>query len=143
LDWSPYAFLRWVLRIDYFLPTIGRAADLSYAVAHEIVVNARTALGTGKMIDLDSLATAHRAAEDYFYRCAAETISRGYHESDDELVKEWAHVVSETLAGKQGEDLLLGPGWFLRRIHRALAGSGAGTDSDDVPCLDKSPADRF
>jgi hypothetical protein len=106
---EPLRLLRWVLRIDYFLPTIGSAPDLSYAVAHEIVVNPKKALDAKKIIDVESLATAHKAAEEYFYRCAAESISRGYHEGDHELVKMWAHDVSGSLAGKQGEDLLLGP----------------------------------
>lgn len=49
-----------------------------------------------------------RAAEEYFYRCGAESISRGYSETNHEPVKIWADDVSGSLAGKQGEDLLPG-----------------------------------
>jgi hypothetical protein len=106
---EPLRLLRWVLRIDYFLPTIGRTPNPSYGDAHEIVADPKKAIDAKKTIDLESLATAHRAAEEYFYRCAAESISRGYHESYHELIKAWAQDISGSLAGKQGEDLLLGP----------------------------------
>jgi hypothetical protein len=105
---EPLRLLRWILRIDYFLPVIGRAPDLSYTIAHEIVVSPERALGAQKIIDRESLATASRAAEEYFYRCGAESISRGYSETNHEPVKIWADDVSGSLAGKQGEDLLLG-----------------------------------
>jgi hypothetical protein len=105
---EPLRLLRWILRVDYFLPVIGRNANPSYAMAHEIVSDPQKVLEAKEIIDRDSLATAHRAAEDYFYRCAAESISRGYHETEDEKAKAWAGDVSLALAGKQGEDLLLG-----------------------------------
>jgi hypothetical protein len=105
---EPLRLLRWVLRVDYFLPFIGRDASPSYAMAHEIVCDPQKVLEAKKIIDRNSLATARGAAEDYFYRCAAESISRGYHEIEDETAKAWAGDVSLALAGKQGEDLVLG-----------------------------------
>lgn len=105
---EPLHLLRWVLRVDYFLPVIGRDSSPSYVVAHEIVSDPEKVLEAEKIIDRDSLATARGAAEHYFYRCAAEFISRGYHETEDETAKAWAGDISRSLAGKQGEDLLLG-----------------------------------
>jgi hypothetical protein len=87
---------------------IGRDSSPSYAMAHEIVCDPQKVLEAKKIIDRNSLATARRATEQYFYRCAAESISRGYHETEDETAKAWAGDVSLALAGKQGEDLLLG-----------------------------------
>jgi hypothetical protein len=108
LGLEPLRLLRWVLRVDYFLPVIGRDSSPSYAVAHEIVADPQKVLEAKKIIDRNSLTAARRAAEHYFYRCAAESISRGYHETRDETAKAWAGDVSQALAGKQGEDLLLG-----------------------------------
>jgi hypothetical protein len=108
LGMEPLRLLRWILRVDYFLPVIGRDAKLSYAMAHEIVCDPQRVLEAERIIDRNSLAIARRAAEQYFYRCAAESISRGYHETENETAKAWAGDVSHTLAGKQGEDLLLG-----------------------------------
>jgi hypothetical protein len=105
---EPLRILRWVLRIDYFLPLIGRAAAHSYQMAHEIIMNPERVLNANMIIDEDALGTARKAAEEYFYRCAAESISRGYHDTDREQIKLWADEVSDSLAGKQGEDLLIG-----------------------------------
>jgi hypothetical protein len=41
-------------------------------------------------------------------RCLAETISRGYHTTQDEQAVQWAKEISESLSGQQDEDLLLG-----------------------------------
>ncbi len=77
----------------------GRDSSPSYAMAHEIVCDPQKVLEAKKIIDRNSLATARRAAEQYFYRCAAESISRGYHETEDETAKAWAGDVSVALAG--------------------------------------------
>lgn len=105
---EPLHLLRWILRVDFFLPHIGSKTILSYTEAHEIVRNPRMFLEASKLVDREALAAARTAAEHYFYRCAAESISRGYHESEDETARMWANDVSRSLAGRQGEDLLLG-----------------------------------
>jgi hypothetical protein len=106
--------LRWILRVDYFLPVIGRDSSPSYAIAHEIVADPQKVLDAKKLIDRNSLTAARRAAEHYFYRCAAESISRGYHE-----------------AGFRGHSC------------RTLSGPHEGADPNGLPYLDRGLAHRF
>ena len=105
---EPFRLLRWILRIDFFLPVIGRQLRFDYGSAHQIVLNPKSVLESKNLISAYDLQIAHRAAEEYFYRCAAESIARGHHETENAKAKAWAAEVSQSLTGKQGDDLLLG-----------------------------------
>jgi len=100
--------LRWALRIDYFLPVVGYQLRSEWNLAEELLTEAQWLKRSDKLIDLDSVRTAREAASTYFIRCWAEGVSRGYYQADDEESREWARTVSENLAGKNSEDLVLG-----------------------------------
>ncbi len=100
--------LRWALRIDYFLPVVGYQLRSDWNLAEELLTESQRLERSDRLIDLDSIRTAREAAATYFIRCWAEGISRGYYQADDEESKEWARTVSESLAGKNSEDLVLG-----------------------------------
>lgn len=100
--------LRWVLRIDFFLPAVGRRPKGDYALAHELVTAPQKLLDSRKLIDHDSLQTALNAAEQYYFRCLAESIQRGYAEPANDQIKNWASNAYADVRGKQGEDLTLG-----------------------------------
>jgi len=105
---EPLRLLRWILRVDFFLPLVGMESRPSYALAHEIVSEPGKFLDAKKLIDWNALNTGRKAAQHYFYRCLAESISRGYYEAKDEKAKEWAVDLTRSLEGRQGEDLLIG-----------------------------------
>ena len=105
---EPLRLLRWILRVDFFLPVIGRQNSVDYKSAHEIVANPADLLGAKKLVGRHDLNTARQAAEHYFLRCVAESISRGYHQANNEVARTWAQQAAGSLAGKQNEDLLIG-----------------------------------
>lgn len=105
---EPLRLLRWILRLDFFLPLVGMESRPSYALAHEIVSEPGKFLDAKNLIDWNALNTARKAAQHYFYRCLAESVSRGYYEAKDEEAKKWAVGLARSLEGKQGEDLLIG-----------------------------------
>ena len=100
--------LRWIIRIDHFLPVVGRQLRADYRLAHEVVQSPQKALQGKELISAKNVETAKRAAAEFFARCLAEALSRGYYSTEDEEMQTWAKDVSESLKGRHHEDLLLG-----------------------------------
>jgi hypothetical protein len=100
--------LRWILRIDFYLPLVGQQLKGDFTVAHELVKEPQKVLGGNKLADLTMMQTGKEAAEHYFQRCLAEAISRGYYSPDDEEMVERARKLSASMAGRQSDDLVLG-----------------------------------
>lgn len=100
--------LRWVFRIDFFLPTVGHQTRGDYALASELVKAPQKLLEANKLISLDSIQTALTAAEQYYFRCLAESIHRGYVEPANDEVKDWATQSATKIHGKQDQDLTIG-----------------------------------
>ena len=105
---EPLRLLRWILRIDFRLPTIGQHLAGDFTVAHEIVVDPERLRRGRDLIDEDEVCAAHDDARTMLFRCVAEAISRGYQAAEDERTDTWAKRVSEELQGNQDEDFLLG-----------------------------------
>jgi len=108
MEIEPLRLLRWILRIDFQLPLVGQQLSGDFAVAHELVSDPQRVLEGTELADEDLIRVARDAAQHYFVRCLAETITRGYHTPKDEQAVEWANEISESLSGLQNEDLLLG-----------------------------------
>jgi hypothetical protein len=100
--------LRWIIRIDHFLPVVGRQLRADYRLAHEIVQSRQKVLEGKELISIKNVETAKSAAAEFFARCLAEALSRGYYSTQDEEMQTWAKDVSESLKGRHHEDLLLG-----------------------------------
>jgi hypothetical protein len=104
---EPVRLLRWILRIDFYLPVIGRHMRPDLGIAHEMILAPQKALDGDGLIDTGTIEQARDAARHYFIRCLAEAISRGYHKPEDEKTLEWATHYSGQLRGQHSEDLLL------------------------------------
>jgi hypothetical protein len=105
---EPLRLLRWVLRIDFRLPTIGQQLWGDFGIAHEIVVDPERLWRGHDLIDADTVRTSRDDARSTLLRCIAEAISRGYQVAADDEMAAWAKGISEELAGNQHEDFLLG-----------------------------------
>jgi hypothetical protein len=105
---EPLRLLRWVLRIDFRLPTIGQQLWGDFGIAHEIVVDPGRLRRGRELIDAETVGASRDDARTTLLRCVAEAISRGYQVAEDEPTAAWAKQVSEDLSGNQNEDFLLG-----------------------------------
>lgn len=104
---EPLRLLRWILRIDYRLPVIGQQLHGDFSIAHDLVLNPKKAYDSDQLAELDMVRTGRDQARFFQVRCIAEGISRGYQNHSDEKASQWARDYSDSLKGKQSEDLLL------------------------------------
>jgi hypothetical protein len=109
VQWAlePLRLLRWVLRVDEFLPTVGKTLDNDFTMAKEVVLEPKKLFAGTDVIERKTLQLARRAANEYFQRCAAEGVSRGYFEPESEKNAEWSKEYAAKMVGRQSEDLLL------------------------------------
>lgn len=108
LAMEPYRLIRWLLRVDFYLPVVGKQAKADFALAHEIVLAPEKLLASREFINAQGLDIATRSARDYFYRCFAESIHRGYRAPRNDDAARWASEVATRLSGRQHDDLTIG-----------------------------------
>jgi hypothetical protein len=118
---EPLRLLRWVLRIDFRLPTIGQQLWGDFGIAHEIVADPERLWRGLDLIDADTVRTSRDDARSTLLRCIAEAINRGYQVAADDEMAAWATRVSEDLAGNQHEDFLLGDKLVSEATREQLA----------------------
>lgn len=100
--------LRWILRIDYYLPAIGQQLQFSYKLANELVRAPEKLLNPSEELATQSmLETGRDVAREYLIRCYAEEVTRGYTIPEKEGAAEWAQNLVSSLSGKQSSDLVL------------------------------------
>ena len=105
---EPLRLLRWILQVDYYLPTVGEQMILHYDLAYELVKHPAK-LSCGKqMIALAAMQDGREAARVLFLRCLSEAICKGLYDPGNEQAMRWAKSFSEALSGKQHEDVVLG-----------------------------------
>jgi hypothetical protein len=108
MGFEPLRLLRWLLKVDSFLPNIGQQLRFDYKLANEIV-RAPEKLRSGKaVVQTSVIEVGRRAAEGFYNRCIAEQIHRGYVEPKDEHSSQVAARIATSMADKQHEDLVLG-----------------------------------
>jgi hypothetical protein len=100
--------MRWILRIDEFLPVIGKQLQFDWNSAHEIVKDPGRLQQPSKLVQLASIERARRAAEQFYARCLAEQIYRGEVQAKNDEDAKWATELAGRLNNKQSEDLVLG-----------------------------------
>jgi hypothetical protein len=105
---EPLLLLRWILRLDYYLPSIGRQLPATVQMANEIVQAPQKVLEGAELIDVSDIEITNDGAREFYARCLAESINKGYIDDMDEESTQWAREVSTRLSGKQHEDLVLG-----------------------------------
>jgi hypothetical protein len=107
---EPLRLLRWILRIDYYLPAIGQQLQFSYKLANELVRAPEKLLGASASPELATqsvLETGRDVAREYLVRCYAEEVTRGYTIPEKEDTTNWAQNLAQSLSGKQSSDLVL------------------------------------
>jgi hypothetical protein len=105
---EPLRLLRWVLRVDGFLPTVGATMTADFRLAGSLVKEPAVLFRAEKLIEIDPVRIGFAAADHYFYRCWAEGVYRKLFTSDTEDAIARAMEYAERLHGNEGEDMLLG-----------------------------------
>jgi hypothetical protein len=100
--------LRWLLRIDHFLPAIGLQLRGDYGIANDLIDFPEKLFRNTSLLKKEDLQQALEVGNDYFLRCWAEGVARGYFVVKDEESVTWAKSVADRLAGDENEDLVLG-----------------------------------
>ncbi|AEU34408.1 hypothetical protein [Granulicella mallensis] len=108
LSLEPLRLLRWVLRVDDFLPTVGDTMTADYRIAGETVKEPETVFRNDKLIGVDDLNMAISVAEQCFYRFWAEGVHRGLYAAETVEKAQEAKEYVRQLAGKESSDLLVG-----------------------------------
>ncbi|GGG95755.1 hypothetical protein [Silvibacterium dinghuense] len=139
--------LRWMLRIDSYLPVVGQQLKVDYKAANSLIDAPESVYSGKELISLEGLERGQEAAAEYFYRCYAEGLVRGYFEASSEQQSAWAADVCARMGGRQHEDLLLdtrlvseAPEETLRwaaelahQRHRFLGWAGTILNGDERP----------
>lgn len=105
---EPVRLLRWILRVDFHLPVVGRQLRGEFGLSHEIVAAPQKVLQAKELVTIRDMDRARGAASQFYGRCLAESLSRGYHAAENEEMQQWAKDLSSSLKGKQHDDLVLG-----------------------------------
>ncbi len=105
---EPLRLLRWILRIDFYLPVIGQQLRLDYALAGEIVRAPQKLTESKELISVELMERGKLAALNFYNRCIAEQIVRGYVDASNEDSMAIANRVASSMGGKQHEDFVLG-----------------------------------
>lgn len=105
---EPLRLLRWILRVDFYLPLVGQQLEIENKLAHELVHTPDKVLKGGELATVAMLETGRDSARHFVMRCVAELISRGCEEAKTDEIKQWATKTAASLSGDQNADFLLG-----------------------------------
>jgi hypothetical protein len=105
---EPLRLLRWILRVDFYLPLVGQQLEIESKMAHELVYAPDKVLKGDELATVTMLETGRDSARHFVMRCVAELISRGCEEAKTEEIKQWATKTASSLSGDQNADFLLG-----------------------------------
>jgi len=116
LSIEPLRLLRWILRIDFYLPLIGQQLRGDYRQSCELVRAPQKMLEGIELATIPMIETGRDSARQYYIRCLAEEITRGYRKPPNQepgqesgpASTDWATEISNSLGGKQHDDLVLG-----------------------------------
>ena len=105
---EPLRLLRWILRIDFYLPVVGQQLSFDQKMASSLIDAPDSLFAGNDLIGAEAVERGKEAAAHFFIRCYAEGVARKYYQPGNEQEAEWAGSVSAALSGKQHEDLVLG-----------------------------------
>jgi hypothetical protein len=108
LSIEPLRLLRWILRIDFYLPLVGHQLRGDYRQSYELVRLPQKALEGSEFCTVQMVERGRDSARQYYIRCVAEEITRGYRTVAEDQSTEWATEITESLSGRQHDDLVLG-----------------------------------
>ena len=104
---EPLRLLRWILRVDFYLPLIGEQLQLDAKIAGELVLEPAKVSKDKTVATISMIENGRNAARQFVLRCTAELISRGSEQAKDEEIRAWATQTSARLSGDHNTDLLL------------------------------------
>lgn len=104
---EPVRLLRWILRLDFYLPLVGKQMQVDSRLAHELVEHPDKVLQAKQLASVEMMQTGLNSARQFVVRCVAELIARGVHEPANEEMRAWATKASSAVSGDQNEDLLI------------------------------------
>jgi hypothetical protein len=108
---EPLRLLRWILRIDFYMPVVGQQMRVDYKLADNLVRDPENVDAGKDLITVAGVERAGEAAQHFFVRCYAEGVARKYYQATSEEKEKWASNVATTLEGRQHEDLVLAISW--------------------------------
>jgi len=101
---EPLRVLRWVLRTDHFLPSVGDCLVLNYKLAHQIANDPASVYEGEDFISIDPLNQAFREAEHIMNRCFAEAVIRDLMQPDDDQQRDWCQKVVDEYRDSEHKD---------------------------------------
>ena len=104
---EPLRLVRWMLRLDFYLPVIGQQLKGNYALAQELVQAPAKLYEATDLIDWSGILTGRDAAHTFYLRCLAEAMTRGHVTPRNDEAAAWAKGVTDRLKGRQDEDFVL------------------------------------
>ncbi|SEG18937.1 hypothetical protein SAMN05421819_2122 [Bryocella elongata] len=105
---EPLRVLRWCLRLDHYLPSIGEAPRLDYKLSSQTVKDPDSLFRGSDFVSYDTLNIAFRAAANFMHRCFAEAVVRGLMQPADEEDAARARRIVDDHSGNEHKDLVLG-----------------------------------
>jgi hypothetical protein len=106
---EPLRLLRWALRVDHYLPSVGDCLVLNFKQSHEIATDPDVLYRGDAFIPIDTLDTAFRDAQGFLNRCFAETVHRGLLSAENEEQAAWCRKIIADYSQNEQKDLTLGP----------------------------------
>jgi len=108
LTLEPLRLLRWVLRIDHYLPHIGESLALDYKVANDTIADPGKLFYGEEFVGIQPLNNAFQASESIINRCFAEGVVRGMFTAKDEEQASRCRDIVAKMGKKEDEDIILG-----------------------------------
>lgn len=105
---EPLRILRWCLRVDHYLPSIGETLLLDYKLASETVKDPDALSRNTSFIAYDTLNIGFRAASEFMHRCYAEAVHRNLMQPSNEEDAERCSRIFEQFSHDEHKDLVLG-----------------------------------
>jgi hypothetical protein len=101
---EPLRILRWVLRTDHYLPSVGDCLILNYKLAQQTANDPASVYEGEDFISIDTLNQAFREADYVMNRCFAEAVIRGLVELDDDEERERCQKVVDEHRNHEDKD---------------------------------------
>lgn len=100
--------LRWVLRLDPYLPPVTASLSPDSTLASSLISDPAPLFEDRRLVDLADLRVAVASADQSLYRVWAEALRRGLITAENSQAAEQAVLLAEHLRDRESEDVLLG-----------------------------------
>jgi hypothetical protein len=104
---EPVRLLRWVLRLDSFLPTIGETMRFDRGLIESTLQEPERVLNGEEWVAISALDIGVNAATDFWYRAWSEGFARGFFVANSPEQELELREIAERFKGKESKDLLL------------------------------------